>query len=224
MKIKRAMVSDCLLNAFPDLVTHPGPVPGVSHPYYQDKDIAGPICATAEECMLLHRMAWLCQPIATIEIGSYVGWTAAHIATALRAHGKVYCIDDMSEGNDPELQKRRFDDNMTRAGCSERVRLISLPSPGALALVPDITIDMAFVDGDHNHGQPMIDVQALVPRMTPDGVIIMHDSWMPDVADACRWLVQNGWTQVTYPTAAKIAFFYKQMPIWWTTFVEATSV
>ena len=213
-----------ILQSFPDLVAHEGP--RIGHPalYYTDREIGGALCATAEEAMLLHTLAHWCQPVLAVEIGSYVGWTAAHMAAAASHGGCLFCIDDLSECKQPDLQRMRFTSNLARCGLSKNVSLVVGRSPQALSQVVGDYIDLAYVDGCHQHEQPLMDVQALVDRMAPDGVIALQNTWMPSVMEACHWLMLKGYTQTTYPTPARMAIFYKQMPMWWPLFVENSSV
>jgi predicted O-methyltransferase YrrM len=213
-----------ILANFPDLVAHQGPRIGHPATYYTDPEVSGAICATAEEAMLLHTLVHWCQPVLAVEIGSYVGWTAAHMAAAFAHGGRLVCVDDLSECKQPDFQLMRFTGNLARCGYTNRVQLVVGKSPQALSQVVGDYIDFAHVDGCHQHEQPLMDVQALVDRMAPDGVIALRDTWMPHVADACHWLMLKGWVQTTYPTPARLAFFYKQMPSWWPTFVENASV
>src|SRR3954468_1499448 len=58
---------------------------------YQDADILGATCCTQAEACLLHWAAHQLPPSATIlEIGSYVGWSTAHLAWGGQ---QVVCIE-----------------------------------------------------------------------------------------------------------------------------------
>lgn len=217
-------MSRALLDAFADLVQHDGPDPEHAGVYYQDRELRGAICATALEAQLLHMAVHAGQPRNALEIGSYVGWTAAHMAAGLTTGGHLVCIDDLSEGGDKERQLRRFKGNLTRAGLDGRVRLEIGRSPDVLSSQLFVgPVDFAFVDGFHLYGQPLADVRAVAGLMAADGVIALHDTYMNDVSAAMDWLIMAGWTATIFPTPGRLAMLYKEQPTWWAGFVEDTS-
>ncbi len=204
-------ISRLVLSAMPELVAHPGP-PLAPGPYYTDADLNVAICATADEAMILHDVCLYAQPMLVIEIGSYIGWTAAHMALAMR-RGKLLCFDALTESASPTAQAERWHDNIKRANVSSKTELLVGTSPECLASITN-PVDIAFIDGNHLQGQPLRDVQGLVPHMTPDGVIAMHDTWMFDVQVACNWLIGEGWYGIWFDTPAKLALFCKHTPDW----------
>lgn len=212
-------ISRELLGAMPQLVAHPGPDVAQAALYYQDRELGGAICATAVEAWLLYTAAVCCRPQLALEIGSYVGWTAAHIARGM-ADGTLLCVDDFTECNDGPRQMVRLAANLDRAGVSDRVRIVMGHSPEILYAAVHDLVGLAFVDGCHEGDQPLRDVKAVAEVMAPDGVMALHDTWMPGVRRACDWLSWNGWTKMVFPTPARLAFFYRQMPDWWASFME----
>lgn len=213
-------ISRELLLAMPELVAHPGPDLAQAALYYQDRELGGAICATAEEAALLYWAAHCCQPVLALEIGSYVGWTAAHIAKGIETGGTLLCVDDFTESGDGARQMVRLGCNLERAGVSDTVRIVTGHSPEILEAAVGDLVDLAFIDGEHKGDQPLRDAKAVAALMAPDGIIAMHDTWMPDVARACDWLLWHKWTMVVLPTPERLAFFYRERPIWWGTFME----
>lgn len=219
-------ISRDLLEAFPELVEHPGPSMGAEHAgtYYQDRQLGGAICATAQEAQLLYWAAYVCQPVVALEIGSYVGWTAAHIARAM-TDGQLICIDNLSECADGAKQLVRLNCNLARAGVAERCHIVPGSSPEVLDFAVGAVVDLAFVDGSHRGEQPRLDVQGVAAIMASNGMIAVHDTWMPDVQRACAWLRDQGWTELVFETAGRLAFYYgAEQPAWWETFVERAHV
>ncbi len=219
-------ISRDLLEAFPELVEHPGPSMSANHAgtYYQDRQLGGAICATAQEAQLLYWAAYLCQPVVALEIGSYIGWTAAHIAHAM-TDGQLICIDNLSECEDGAKQLVRLNCNLERAGVAARCHIIPGRSPEALEFAVGAVVDLAFVDGCHRGEQPLLDVQGVAAIMASNGAIALHDSWMPDVQRACAWLRDHGWTELVFETPGRLAFYYgEEQPDWWETFVERAHV
>ena len=220
-------ISRELLEAFPELVAHPGPAMAAEHvgTYYQDRQLGGAICATAQEAELLYWAAYWCQPVVALEIGSYVGWTAAHIAKAMETSGQLICIDNLSECENGGRQLVRLNCNLQRAGVVERCHIIPGRSPEALDFAVGAVVDFAFVDGYHRGEQPVLDVQGVAAIMASNGVIAVHDTWMPDVQRACDWLRDQGWTELVFETPGRLAFYYgEERPDWWETFVERAHV
>ena len=50
-------------------------------------------------------------------------------------------------------------------------------------LFPAASLDLAFIDGNHQHPWPLLDVLNVLPAMRPGGWIIMHDIDLPAVAE-----------------------------------------
>lgn len=211
-------VSRRLLAAMPELEPHPGPRPDWQGMYFQDRELGGAICATAQEALLLHWAAEFCQPVLALEIGSYVGWTAAHMAAAMRT-GTLICVDDFTECHDGPRQMVRLGANLERADVAQRVRVVPGHSPEILDAAVGDLVDLAFVDGCHQGEQPLLDVQAVARLMAPDGVLAVHDTWMPHVARACAWLREHGWSETVFPTPARLAFYHREEPGWWDMFL-----
>ncbi len=70
----------------------------------------------------------------------------------------------------------------------------------AQSLYAPASLDLAFIDGNHQHPWPMLDVLNILPTMRPGGWIIMHDIDLPAVAlrlgipgrSGAQW-VFDGW-------------------------------
>jgi hypothetical protein len=88
VSLTRHELSSRLLSRFEALVYHPG-MSGNTDVHYQDREILGAVCCTPAEAMLMHHAARLCNPLHPIEIGSYIGWSSAHIASSWKAAGSV---------------------------------------------------------------------------------------------------------------------------------------
>jgi len=207
-----------LLNAFPELVADIGPDP--LHPalYYQDCELGGALCAPAIEAEILRMAVRLLQPAVALEVGSYVGWTAAHIAAGLGDRGLLVCLDTLTECKDADACERRFWGNLQRAGLARRVRLVRGKSPDDLPTVVTYPLHFAFLDGEHMGAAPLKDVQGLESLMALHGVIALHDTWMKGVAGAVTWLQGQRWTVQVFDTPARLAFAYIAKPRNWHVF------
>jgi hypothetical protein len=107
--------------------------------------------------------------------GNVIGvdcWNSQDLTyTQLAPHGQdaIYC----------EAQK-----NLARFG--DRVQLIRGDSKWAAKLLADRSIDMLFIDGDHNYEGVKADLDLLLPLCAPDAVVCGHDCGMVGVLRAIR--------------------------------------
>lgn len=177
---------------------------------YQDDELRGAVCATAGEAQILHHLARLLWAESVLEIGSYVGWTTAHLAES-GAH--VVCVEPFLETGGQSLNAEpsidaceRFLANMRRGRYC--VTLVMGRSPEALATirVPG-GFDLAFIDGWHMDGQPRRDVQAVHSVLNQGGTIVLHDLHVPDVQSAARWLLDHGYDGLILTTPNWLGVF-----------------
>lgn len=117
-----------------------------------------------------------------VEIGSYLGASAAAFACGLRDAGKtaarVYCVDTwnndaMSDGNRDTMSA--FRQNTQAFGS------LIMPTRGWSTEVVDTiaaqagTIDILFVDGDHSYEGCLADWQAYKPLLKAGAWVAFHD-------------------------------------------------
>lgn len=205
-----------LLDAFEELVFHPG-MSGNTDVHYQDREIRGAVCCTVSEAMLMHHVARLSQPGYALEIGSYIGWSSAHLASGL-TRCALTCVDPFLETGGPgagqasaaEAAYRRFQQNMARAGVADKVRLTRGKSPDVIPAVSEgISWDFVFVDGWHLQGQPVRDVAGVLPFVSAGAVMLLHDLWIADVRDALLYLVGRGWSYRIFDTANYLTVLWR---------------
>ncbi len=113
-------------------------------------------------------------PAHVVELGSFVGWTSAHLALALQARGgtgRLICVDYMTEylelvrGN---LRRHGLDALFTP------VRGMSLDAAVLAALPP--LLDIVFLDTSHDYPETLHEILAYAPRLAPGGCLVLHDS------------------------------------------------
>lgn len=223
-------VTEALLPCFPHLVPIPVPsklrnMKGEKDFCYRDNELHGALGCTAEEGYLLNRAVFHAQPRAMLEIGSYVGWSSAHLLYGNEA--RLTCVDPFIEDSGslvatPKFEvMHRFRDNLWRAGVAYRVSLWMERSPEILAFIaPKGGWDFVFIDGWHFDNQPTHDVLGVFPYLADNAVVWMHDFWMADVVDAGRRLSVAGWNGTEIGTANRLAAFWKKEPSWWKQFME----
>jgi len=108
-----------------------------------------------------------------VELGSFVGWTSAHLALALQAmsSGRLHCVE-----SDPQFiaVARR---NLTRLGLADRVEF----HPGlslALEVLDGLprTCDLVFIDTSHRYEDTVREIDQYARRLAPGGCLALHDS------------------------------------------------
>lgn len=211
-----------LIDRFPNLieVASPSPLPGV---FYQDAELGGAITCTASEALILDALMLSVDPRHAVEIGSYIGWSSAHLAWHI--DGELTCIDNYSEGpgnlqgSHPDAPTR-FWENINRTPGKDAVRLYEYASPDILPVaVPPEKWGLAFIDGWHLDGQPLKDVQGVIPHLLEDAPIVLHDLWMPDVRAAGDYLNAQGWHSYLLPTPGCLGVFWRGTARWVPSFI-----
>jgi predicted O-methyltransferase YrrM len=109
-----------------------------------------------------------------VELGSFSGWTSAHIALALQSRsngGRLYCV----EMHDQHLDALKR--NLARYGLNEvvaPVRGMALDRH-VMEKLPDTT-DLVFLDTSHTYPATRDEIRAYLPRLTRRGCFVLHDS------------------------------------------------
>ena len=156
-----------------------------------------PTDVNRDELLMLYRLAKTVNDGAIVEIGSYLGASACFLAAgASKAGASVYCIDTwnnygMSEGpRDTFVEFQR--NTRHRRSQITPVRAWSLE---AAAELPDLSIGLLFVDGDHSRDAVSADLRAWLPKVRAGGWVALHDSgWAEGV--------QAGITQIVEPLSS----------------------
>ena len=208
------MLESPLIQHFPDLrpanVRH---LPG----FWTDEEFTTAGCMHTAEALLLSAYVETMAPRNILEIGAYVGWSTAHLA--LNARNPIDVVDPFTTGcryfNTDVL--RRFWQNIIRCELEDKVNLYPLRSPDCLErIAPKEGWDFVLIDGHHHDKQPMRDVKGVLPHLAEDGVIVLHDTFFPNVATAANYLVEQGFYCVDLQTPAEMQFFwYHSRPASW---------
>jgi caffeoyl-CoA O-methyltransferase len=103
-----------------------------------------------------------------VEVGTFTGYSALCIARGLADDGRLLCCDVSEEWT--AIARRYWE----RAGVADRIDLRLGPAADTLASLPaEPHVDLAFIDAD-KEGYPLY-WEALVPRMRPNGVILVDN-------------------------------------------------
>lgn len=133
-----------------------------------------------------------------LEIGTFVGWSAAVLA---RAGCRVVCVDPEFGPEATMGAGVRAKENWERAGVMAKIEPVGTYSadyfsdPRAFEM-----FDGVVIDGCHNEPVPEQDAVSASRRLKPGGVIVLHDFKGKPVQDAVDWLRGRGFATETFDT------------------------
>lgn len=136
-----------------------------------------------------------------VEIGSWMGRSAAMMCTFLERAGKAggarfYCVDTWkgSKGGVDEMFHNQtlaqlggnmletFQKNMTP--WKDGYIPLQMDSVEAAKQFADASVDFVFIDGGHTKEQVLADISAWRPKVKPGGILAGHDADWPEVLAA----------------------------------------
>ena len=126
-----------------------------------------------------------------VEIGSYVGGSTVILAEGSARGNKVevYAIDPhlgyLSEGHLYPDTKAAFEYNIRKTVSACLINPVYNYSSLAVKDCPD-GIGLLFVDGDHSFEAVKKDLSLYKRKLSPDGVIVLHDYKKESVRNACN--------------------------------------
>ena len=131
------------------------------------------------------------RPARVLEVGTHIGASTVHIAAALRANAADggpapnFTTVDILDVNDPATRpwarsgsRWAPSEMIDRMGMTGRVRFVARSS---LAFLADTgpSHDFIFLDGDHSAATVYREVPAALRRLSPGGLVLLHD-YFPD--------------------------------------------
>ena len=109
-------------------------------------------------------------------------WTSAEAAQDCAPGAEAaYQWDDIYTG---------FIENLHRFAAYERTLVLRMTSEQALPFIQE-PIDLLHLDGNHDEGKALFDVQNWLPRVRKGGVIVMDDVDWGSVKPAAEWLKER---------------------------------
>jgi predicted O-methyltransferase YrrM len=141
-----------------------------------------PMTIGVRDYLFLTAFISILAPARVIEIGTLTGFSAAIIAGALRRQHRentavwVDTIDIRPDCAIDETRPTGFEINESFPELASMIRL-HVPHDSSVVsnLVKRDELEVAFIDGDHRHPMPLLDLLRLAPYMRSGGWIILHD-------------------------------------------------
>ncbi len=134
------------------------------------------------DCFFLTAFISILAPRHVVEIGTLTGFSAAIIAAALRRQrGKngeswVDTIDVLSKCLIDETRPTGYE---VAESFSQLASMIRLHIPHDSTVVGELAkrdeLEVVFIDADHRHPMPLLDLLRLTPYMRSRGWIVLHD-------------------------------------------------
>ena len=144
-----------------------------------------------------------------VETGSYMGCSGVLAGLSSKHGSTVYCHDiwvenmeELSSGSSPPPKVDDYFYTFYENVLNNNLQNIVIPIRGdsayTLNIHRDESIDLAFIDGDHSFEGALKDLNAILPKMKKDGIILCHDCRPgSDVSNALRdFCVKNAFENV----------------------------
>lgn len=169
----------------------------VPHTFFIDERAPGTGFLNRDESILLFNIARQFRGRRALEVGCWLGWSAAHLAAA----GVVLDVIDPALSN--PMIRQSVTASLESAGVLQRVTLHAAASPAA---IDDLARQggrwsLFFIDGNHEAPHPLFDTATAVEYATPDAAVVFHDLASPDVSQALDYLQARGWQVRLFHTA-----------------------
>jgi hypothetical protein len=167
------------------------------HHWYVDSRYPTVGFLSRDEAHILYNNACLFTGQNALEIGCWMGWSAAHIIAV-----KVKQLDVI----DPVLEQPDFSESLTRAitHLDARASTRLWPKPSPLG-VEDLGLQgqrwaFIFIDGDHNRPAPKLDAEVVCQFAQDTAMVLFHDLTSPHVSEGLDYFKAQGWQTAIYNT------------------------
>ncbi len=156
---------------------------------------------SSAEAMVLFKLARDLAPnSAIVELGSYRGRSTIALALGARhgAKNRVYAIDPHEQfqgvlgGSFGPADMAQLYRNITKAGVGDLVAVVCLPSVAVAQSWKARRIGLLWIDADHRYDAVRADLEAWLPRMTPNAIVALHDIQSAGVGQAVCESIQSG--------------------------------
>jgi predicted O-methyltransferase YrrM len=137
-----------------------------------------PVTVSRTEARFLANFVAMLNTSTVLEIGTGFGYSTAWLGYGVslsRPEGRVYTVDDFSEGERATSHSGTAEEIWKRTGTSAFIRQILGTSPGDVDAQSPMLAGLAFIDGEHRGSQPLLDYRAAKRHLAPEGCILFHD-------------------------------------------------
>ena len=152
-----------------------------------------------------------------VEVGSYHGRSTISLAFGARAGGggRVFAVDPQEWRPD---QNERFLRNVKNAGIEDLVEQRRTYSCEAAKTFAPESVDVLFIDGDHDYPAVHDDIESWMPKVAPGGVVAFNDAvWWDGVRQALRETIAGGRSEFRNPRWVSNTVFFDHPPAFrWT--------
>lgn len=152
------------------------------------------------------------KPSVVIEMGSWAGASAIHMASLLPDEGKLYAIDHWLgstkglPGDDnfkiicPEVYQL-FLSNVIQANYTHIIVPVRDKSENAAKRLSDVKADFLYIDGSHDYASVYADLQRWYPKVKGHGIMGGDDWDFPDVKKAVNQFAKDNNLTVIAPSS-----------------------
>ena len=144
-----------------------------------------------EEGNFLQQVIRNARPQVSLEVGCAYGISSLYICAALREvnAAKHIILDPYQHSVWEGLGLA----NLRRAGYLDLIDFHEIPSYQYLSRLAEehVTIDFAFIDGNHIFDYVFVDLFLIDKLLRPGGIVILDDLSWPSVRSVCRYVLSN---------------------------------
>ncbi|MGI9088697.1 MAG: class I SAM-dependent methyltransferase [Chthoniobacterales bacterium] len=138
---------------------------------------------SSSDYLFLTAFTSILAPFHVVEVGTLTGFSAAILAAALyRRHGAAGSV----RVDTIDIQRQCLIDPTKLTGFElnelipELARSVSVHTPHDSRMVSKLArrdeLELAFIDADHQHPRPLLDLVRLAPHLRSNGWVILHDT------------------------------------------------
>lgn len=122
-----------------------------------------------------------------VEIGVREGFNAREMLKASDELDKLILVDNYI-GTEEQYEKVMLENLKPHWDRCDYKHMTSLE---ASALIPDNSIDYCYIDGDHEYGSVLTDLQVWYPKVKKFGMLAGHDFWCKPLREAVIYFSRN---------------------------------
>jgi predicted O-methyltransferase YrrM len=145
------------------------------------------------EFLFLTSFVSLLAPKRAIEIGTLAGFSAAVIAAAIHRRypdQRGILVDTIDRNTHSVVERDKAVGFQIRDIIPDFASAVRVHAPADSALVRDLAgrdeLLFAFIDADHQHPRPLLDLIRMAPRVRGGGWILLHDITLGSMAFAAK--------------------------------------